>query len=108
MTKYSLMDIIEYASTNVVIVRASFVGLSYSYELRKNPNMKVTISNLYALGAYDELKDYVVIKHAMLFASTIIIKVFAGTIVKLFNAGVTEDMIKNEILSEVVINWDLV
>ncbi|KAK2434561.1 thiamine thiazole synthase, chloroplastic [Trifolium repens] len=58
---------------------------------------------------YDEQDDYVVIKHAALFTSTIMSKLLARPNVKLFNAVAAEDLIvKNGRVGGVVTNWALV
>lgn len=58
---------------------------------------------------YDEQDSYVVIKHAALFASTIMSKLLARTNVTLFNAVAVEDLIvKGGRVSGVVTNWALV
>ncbi|KAG6394057.1 hypothetical protein SASPL_144636 [Salvia splendens] len=58
---------------------------------------------------YDEQDDYVVIKHAALFTSTIMSKLLARPNVKLFNAVAAEDLIvKSGRVSGVVTNWALV
>lgn len=138
MTRRYMMDMITHADTDVVIVGAGSAGLSCAYELSKNPDVKVAIVEqsvspgggawlggqlfsamvvrkpahlfLDEIGVpYDELEDYVVIKHAALFTSTIMSKVLARPNVKLFNAVAAEDLIiKNERVSGVVTNWALV
>ncbi|KAL8517005.1 hypothetical protein ACS0TY_015295 [Phlomoides rotata] len=45
---------------------------------------------------YDEQEDYVVIKHAALFTSTIMSKLLARPNVKLFNTVAAEDLIVND------------
>lgn len=58
---------------------------------------------------YDEQDNYVVIKHAALFTSTIMSKLLARPNVKLFNAVAAEDLIvKNGRVGGVVTNWALV
>jgi len=58
---------------------------------------------------YDEQEDYVVIKHAALFTSTIMSKLLARPNVKLFNAVAAEDLIVKEgRVGGVVTNWALV
>nr|GFB69360.1 thiamine thiazole synthase, chloroplastic-like [Tanacetum cinerariifolium] len=58
---------------------------------------------------YDEQEDYVLIKHAALFTSTIMSKLLAHPTVKLFNAVVAEDLIIQEgRVTGVVTNWVLV
>lgn len=59
--------------------------------------------------AYDEQDNYVVIKHAALFTSTIMSKLLARPNVKLFNAVAAEDLIvKGGRVGGVVTNWALV
>lgn len=138
MTRRYMTDMITYADTDVVIVGAGSAGLSCAYELSKNPNVQVAILEqsvspgggawlggqlfsamvvrkpahlfLNELGIdYDEQDDYVVIKHAALFTSTIMSKLLARPNVKLFNAVATEDLIvKNGRVGGVVTNWSLV
>ncbi|GJX39902.1 thiamine thiazole synthase, chloroplastic-like protein [Tanacetum coccineum] len=58
---------------------------------------------------YDEQEDYVVIKHAALFTSTIMSKLLARPNVKLFNAVAAKDLIIQEgRVAGVVTNWALV
>nr|GFA53056.1 thiamine thiazole synthase, chloroplastic-like [Tanacetum cinerariifolium] len=58
---------------------------------------------------YDEQEDYVVIKQAALFTSTIMSKLLARPNVKLFNAVAAEDLIIQEgRVAGVVTNWALV
>lgn len=129
---------ITFADTDVVIVGAGSAGLSCAYELSKNPNINIAIieqsvspgggawlgGQLFSAMvvrkpahlfldeldiSYDELEDYVVIKHAALFTSTIMSKLLARSNVKLFNAVAVEDLIvKSGRVSGVVTNWALV
>lgn len=138
MTRRYMTDMITHADTDVVIVGAGSAGLSCAYELSKNPDVKVAIVEqsvspgggawlggqlfsamvvrkpahrfLDEIGvAYDELENYVVIKHAALFTSTIMSKLLARPNVKLFNAVAAEDLIiKEGRVSGVVTNWALV
>lgn len=138
MTRRYMMDMITHADTDVVIVGAGSAGLSCAYELSKNPDVKVAIIEqsvspgggawlggqlfsamvvrkpahlfLDEIGVpYDEAEDYVVIKHAALFTSTIMSQVLARPNVKLFNAVAAEDLIiKEGRVSGVVTNWALV
>jgi len=123
-----------------------YAGLCCAYELSKNPKLNIAIieqsvspgggawlggqlmsamvvrkpANLLLdeIGVpYDDVCDeYVVIKHAALFTSTIMSKVLQAPNVKLFNATAAEDMIlkkdeKTECgmrLNGVVTNWSLV
>ena len=138
MTRRYMTDMITYADTDVVVVGAGSAGLSCAYELSKNPNVQVAIieqsvspgggawlgGQLFSAMVvrkpahhfldeleieYDEQEDYVVIKHAALFTSTIMSKVLARPNVKLFNAVAAEDLIiKGGRVGGVVTNWALV
>ncbi|XP_031265061.1 thiamine thiazole synthase, chloroplastic [Pistacia vera] len=138
MTRRYMTDMITYADTDVVVVGAGSAGLSCAYELSKNPNIQVAIIEqsvspgggawlggqlfsamvvrkpahlfLNELGIdYDEQDNYVVIKHAALFTSTIMSKLLARPNVKLFNAVAAEDLIvKENRIGGVVTNWALV
>ncbi|XP_020226642.1 thiamine thiazole synthase, chloroplastic [Cajanus cajan] len=138
MTRRYMTDMVTHADTDVVIVGAGSAGLSCAYELSKNPSVKVAIveqsvspgggawlggqlfsamvvrkpANLFLdeLGLeYDEQDNYVVMKHAALFTSTIMSKLLARPNVKLFNAVAAEDLIvKNGRVGGVVTNWALV
>lgn len=122
MTRRYMTDMITYADTDVVIIGAGSAGLSCAFELSKNPNINIALIEqsvspgggawlggqlfsamvvrkpahrfLDEVGVdYDELEDYVVIKHAALFTSTIMSKLLARPNVKLFNAVCAEDLI---------------
>ncbi|KAK3427138.1 hypothetical protein EUGRSUZ_F03433 [Eucalyptus grandis] len=138
MTRRYMMDMITYADTDVVVVGAGSAGLSCAYELSKNPDVQVAIieqsvspgggawlgGQLFSAMVvrkpahrfldeleieYDEQDNYVVIKHAALFTSTIMSKLLARPNVKLFNAVAAEDLIvKNDRVGGVVTNWALV
>ncbi|CAL1397753.1 unnamed protein product [Linum trigynum] len=138
MTRRYMTDMLTYADTDVVIVGAGSAGLSCAYELSKNPDIRIAIIEqsvspgggawlggqlfsamvvrkpahlfLNEVGVdYDELEDYVVIKHAALFTSTIMSKLLARPNVKLFNAVAVEDLIvKGGRVGGVVTNWALV
>ncbi|XP_028806160.1 thiamine thiazole synthase 2, chloroplastic [Neltuma alba] len=138
MTRRYMTDMITYADTDVVIIGAGSAGLSCAYELSKNPSIRVAILEqsvspgggawlggqlfsamvvrkpahlfLDELGVdYDEQGDYVVIKHAAVFTSTIMSKLLARPNVKLFNAVAAEDLIvKEDRVAGVVTNWALV
>lgn len=138
MTRRYMTDMITHADTDVVVVGAGSAGLCCAYELSKNPNVKVAIveqsvspgggawlgGQLFSAMvvrkpahrfldelevAYDEMEDYVVIKHAALFTSTVMSKLLARPNVKLFNAVAAEDLIiKNGRVGGVVTNWALV
>ncbi|KAL1206506.1 Thiamine thiazole synthase [Cardamine amara subsp. amara] len=138
MTRRYMTDMITYAETDVVVVGAGSAGLSCAYEISKNPNVQVAIIEqsvspgggawlggqlfsamivrkpahlfLDEIGvAYDEKDNYVVVKHAALFTSTIMSKLLARPNVKLFNAVAAEDLIvKGNRVGGVVTNWALV
>ncbi|KAK1260156.1 hypothetical protein QJS04_geneDACA019129 [Acorus gramineus] len=138
MTRRYMTDMITYADTDVVVVGAGSAGLSCAYELSKNPDVRVAIieqsvspgggawlgGQLFSAMVvrkpahhfldelsvpYDEAEDYVVIKHAALFTSTIMSKLLARPNVKLFNAVAAEDLIVKEgRVAGVVTNWALV
>ncbi|KAH0888981.1 hypothetical protein HID58_051410 [Brassica napus] len=120
MTRRYMTDMITYAETDVVVVGAGSAGLSCAYEISKNPNVQVAIIEqsvspgahlfLDEIGVpYDEQDNYVVIKHAALFTSTIMSKLLARPNVKLFNAVAAEDLIvKGNRVGGVVTNWALV
>uniref|UniRef100_A0A2P2IVZ2 cysteine-dependent adenosine diphosphate thiazole synthase n=1 Tax=Rhizophora mucronata TaxID=61149 RepID=A0A2P2IVZ2_RHIMU len=138
MTRRYMTDMVTYADTDVIVVGAGSAGLSCAYELSKNPSIRVAIIEqsvspgggawlggqlfsamvvrkpahgfLDELGVeYDEQENYVVVKHAALFTSTIMSKLLARPNVKLFNAVAAEDLIvKGGRVSGVVTNWALV
>lgn len=138
MTRRYMTDMITYADTDVIVVGAGSAGLSCAYELSKNPDISVAIIEQSVspgggawLGGqlfsamivrkpahkfldeleieYDEQENYVVIKHAALFTSTIMSKLLARPNVKLFNAVAAEDLIvKGNRVAGVVTNWALV
>lgn len=138
MTRRYMTDMITYADTDVVIVGAGSAGLSCAYELSKNPDINIAIIEQSVspgggawLGGqlfsamivrkpahkfldeleieYDEQDNYVVIKHAALFTSTIMSKLLAKPNVKLFNAVAAEDLIvRGDRVAGVVTNWALV
>ncbi|KAL9236350.1 hypothetical protein vseg_011033 [Gypsophila vaccaria] len=138
MTRRYMTDMITFADTDVVIIGAGSAGLSCAYELSKNPNINIALIEqsvspgggawlggqlfsamvvrkpahhfLTELGIdFDELEDYVVIKHAALFTSTIMSRLLARPNVKLFNAVAVEDLIvKAGRVGGVVTNWALV
>ncbi|CAH2352287.1 thiamine thiazole synthase [[Candida] railenensis] len=145
MTKRYFADMDKYAESDVVIVGAGSAGLSAAYVIAKNrPDLKVAIIEAsvspgggcwlggqlfsamvlrkpaqYFLDeievAYEDEGDYVVVKHAALFMSTLMSKVLQFPNVKLFNATCVEDLItrKDETTGEirvagVVTNWTLV
>ncbi|KAM1262168.1 hypothetical protein ACFX2J_027142 [Malus domestica] len=44
MTRHYMTDVITYADTGVVVVDAGFARLSYTYEINKNPDVQVAIT----------------------------------------------------------------
>jgi thiamine thiazole synthase len=145
MTKRYFADLDKFTESDVVIVGAGSAGLSAAYVLAKNrPELKIAIIEASVspgggcwLGGqlfsamvlrkpaqlfldeleiqYDDEGDYVVVKHAALFMSTLLSKVLQFPNVKLFNATAVEDLItrRDENTGElriagVVTNWTLV
>ncbi|KAI7855342.1 thiazole biosynthetic enzyme, chloroplastic [Circinella umbellata] len=138
MTSRYFTDMMEYAESDVVIVGAGSAGLSCAWELSKDPSIKIAIieqsvspgggcwlggqlfsamivrkpaqSFLEDVGVpFEEKENYVVVKHAALFTSTILSKVLQRPNVKLFNATAVEDLIvKQNEVKGVVTNWALV
>lgn len=137
VTRY-MNDMLHYAESDVVIVGCGSAGLSCAWELSKDPSLKIAIieqsvspgggcwlgGQLFSAMVvrkpadkfldeleipYDEKDDYVVVKHAALFTSTILSKILLRPNVKLFNATAVEDLIvKNNKVAGVVTNWTLV
>jgi thiamine thiazole synthase len=144
MTKRYFQDLDKYAESDVVIIGAGSAGLSAAYTLAKNrPDLKIAIieasvspgggcwlgGQLFSamvvrkpghlflddLGLqYEDEGDYVVVKHAAYFMSTLLSKVLEFPNVKLFNATAVEDVITRSDgngrlrLTGVVTNWTLV
>ncbi|KAG0164712.1 triosephosphate isomerase [Apophysomyces sp. BC1034] len=138
MTSRYMTDMLDYAETDVVVVGCGSAGLSCAWELSKDPNIKIAIieQNVSPGGGcwlggqlfsamivrkpadkflkdvgvpYDEKENYVVVKHAALFTSTILSKLLMRPNVKLFNATAVEDLIvKDRKVAGVVTNWALV
>ena len=122
MTQRYMSEMLDYAETDVVIVGAGSAGLSCAYELTKHPDIKVAIleQNVAPGGGcwlggqlmssmvvrkpadefldelevpYDDQGDYVVVKHAALFMSSVLRKALIAPNVKLFNAVAVEDLL---------------
>lgn len=144
MTRRYFEDLDKYAESDVVIVGAGSCGLSAAYVLAKSrPDLKIAIVEagvapgggawlggqlfsamvmrkpaeqfLEEIGVpYDDEGDYVVVKHAALFTSTLMSQVLKFPNVKLFNATAVEDLITrkdaqgNLRIAGVVTNWTLV
>ena len=123
MTRRYFADLDNYAESDVVIVGAGSCGLSTAYTLAKaRPDLKIAIIEasvspgggcwlggqlfsamvlrkpgekfLEEIGVpYEDEGNYVVVKHAALFMSTLMSKVLVMPNVKLFNATCVEDLI---------------
>jgi len=148
MTRRYFTDLDTYAESDIVIVGAGSCGLSTAFMLAtKRPDLKIAIIEagvapgggawlggqlfsamvmrkpaqlfLNELGvAYEDEGDFVVVKHAALFTSTLLSKVLQFPNVKLFNATAVEDLITRPAptaenpdavrIAGVVTNWTLV
>jgi thiamine thiazole synthase len=145
MTKRYFADLDKYAESDIVIVGAGSCGLSAAYIIAKaRPDLKIAIieggvapgggawlgGQLFSAMVmrkpadefldeiqvpYDDEGDYIVVKHAALFTSTILSKVLSFPNVKLFNATTVEDLITRKDaetgelrIAGVVTNWTLV
>lgn len=146
MARRYFADLDKYAESDIVIVGAGSCGLSAAYTLAKaRPDLKIAIIEasvspgggawlggqlfsamimrkpadafLREIGVpYDVEENYVVVKHAALFTSTLLSKVIAFPNVKLFNATAVEDLITRRDdsapggirVAGVVTNWTLV
>ena len=144
MTKRYFADLDNYAESDVVIVGAGSCGLSTAYTLgMARPDLKIAIIEasvspgggcwlggqlfsamvlrkpadefLNDIGVpYEDEGNFVVVKHAALFMSTLMSKVLALPNVKLFNATCVEDLITRPTADGglrvvgVVTNWTLV
>jgi len=145
MTRRYFTDLDTYAESDIVIIGAGSCGLSAAYTLAKlRPDLRIAIVEagvapgggawlggqlfsamvmrkpadafLREVGVpYEDEGDYVVVKHAALFTSTVLSKVLAMPNVKMFNATAVEDLITRtdaetgEVrVAGVVVNWTLV
>jgi len=148
MTRRYFSDLDTYAESDVVIVGAGSCGLSAAFTLAtKRPDLKIAIVEagvapgggawlggqlfsamvmrkpaelfLNEIGVpYEDEGDFVVVKHAALFTSTLLSKVLQFPNVKLFNATAVEDLITRPAptssdpnavrIAGVVTNWTLV
>lgn len=142
MTSRYMTDMMDHAETDVVIIGAGSAGLSCAYELTKYPDIKVTIleQNVAPGGGcwlggqlfsamivrkpanelldelqvpYDDKGDYVVVKHAALFMSSVLRATLLANNTKLFNAVAVEDLLVRHEgdgirVRGVVTNWSLV
>ncbi|KUI58264.1 Thiamine thiazole synthase [Cytospora mali] len=146
MTSRYFKDLDTYAESDIVIIGAGSCGLSAAYMLGKaRPDLKIAIIEagvapgggawlggqlfsamvmrkpadafLTELGIpFEDEGDYVVVKHAALFTSTVLSKVLQFPNIKLFNATTVEDLITRRTpdgehdlrIAGVVTNWTLV
>jgi thiamine thiazole synthase len=127
MTRRYFNDLDTYAESDVVIVGAGSCGLSAAFTLAtKRPDLKIAMVMrkpaelfLNEIGVpYEDEGDFVVVKHAALFTSTLLSKVLQFPNVKLFNATAVEDLITRPAptpsdpnavrIAGVVTNWTLV
>ncbi|KAE9992658.1 hypothetical protein EG327_008259 [Venturia inaequalis] len=144
MTRRYFEDLDKFAESDIVIVGAGSCGLSAAYVLgSKRPDLKIAIVEagvapgggawlggqlfsamvmrkpadafLREIGVpYEDEGDFVVVKHAALFTSTVMSKVLQFPNIKLFNATTVEDLITRPAANEsvriagVVTNWTLV
>jgi thiamine thiazole synthase len=148
MTRRYFKDLDEHAESDIVIVGAGSCGLSTAYVLgTQRPDLRITIVEagvapgggawlggqlfsamvmrkpadafLREIGVpYEDEGNFVVVKHAALFTSTLLSKVLAMPNVKLFNATCVEDLITRPAtdadadagirIAGVVTNWTLV
>ena len=144
MTRRYFQDLDMYAESDVVIIGAGSCGLSTAFVLAKaRPDLKIAIIEasvspgggawlggqlfsamvlrkpaetfLKDLGVpYEEEANFVVVKHAALFTSTLLSRVLSFPNVKLFNATAVEDLITRPTpsgiprIAGVVVNWTLV
>ncbi|KAI0385474.1 STI35 protein [Hypomontagnella monticulosa] len=144
MVRRYFNDLDTYAESDIVIVGAGSCGLSTAYTLAKaRPDLKIAIIEasvspgggawlggqlfsamvmrkpadefLTDIGVpFEDEGNYVVVKHAALFTSTLLSKVIAFPNVKLFNATSVEDLITRRDesgairIAGVVTNWTLV
>jgi len=145
MTRRYFHDLDTYTESDITIVGAGSAGLSCAYILGTlRPDLRISIleagvapgggawlggqlfsamvmrkpANVFLdqVGVpYEDEGDYVVVKHAALFTSTVLSKVLQMDNVKLFNATTVEDLITRQDqetgevrIAGVVTNWTLV
>lgn len=146
MTRRYFADLDSYAESDIVIIGAGSCGLSAAYTLGKmRPDLKIAIIEsgvapgggawlggqlfsamimrkpadafLSEIGVpFEDEGNFVIVKHAALFTSTILSKVLAMPNTKLFNATTVEDLITRRDstgadgirIGGVVVNWTTV
>lgn len=145
MTRRYFADLDAHAESDIVIIGAGSCGLSAAYTLAKlRPDLRIAIVEagvapgggawlggqlfsamvmrkpadvfLREVGVpFEDEGDFVVVKHAALFTSTVLSKVLQFPNVKLFNATTVEDLITRRQdgsgdvrVAGVVTNWTLV
>ncbi|KAJ9148624.1 Thiamine thiazole synthase [Pleurostoma richardsiae] len=144
MTRRYFADLDSFAESDIVIIGAGSCGLSAAYTLGKlRPDLKIAIVEagvspgggawlggqlfsamvmrkpadafLTELGVpFEDEGNFVVVKHAALFTSTVLSKVLQFPNIKLFNATAVEDLITRRNADDdvriagVVTNWTLV
>jgi thiamine thiazole synthase len=142
MSRRYFADLDKACESDVIIVGAGSAGLCAAYELTKHPEIQVTLieqsvspgggawlgGQLFSAMVcrkpadellkelevpYEDMGDYVVVKHAALFTSTVLSKVLKAPNVKLLNATAAEDLIIKPVdgqkrVAGAVINWALV
>ncbi|KAG6357923.1 hypothetical protein INS49_013806 [Diaporthe citri] len=146
MTSRYFSDLDTYAESDIVIIGAGSCGLSAAYTLGKmRPDLKIAIIEagvapgggawlggqlfsamvmrkpadafLTEIGVpFEDEGNFVVVKHAALFTSTVLSKVLEFPNIKLFNATTVEDLItRRDVagsadvrIAGVVTNWTLV
>ncbi|KAF2193241.1 Thi4-domain-containing protein [Zopfia rhizophila CBS 207.26] len=148
MTRRYFTDLDNYAESDIVIIGAGSCGLSTAYMLGKQrPDLKIAVveagvapgggawlgGQLFSAMVmrkpadaflndldvpYEDEGDFVVVKHAALFTSTLLSRVLTFPNVKLFNATAVEDLITRPAptatdphavrIAGVVTNWTLV
>lgn len=127
MTRRYFADLDTHAESDIVIVGAGSCGLSCAYTLGKlRPDLRITMIEagvapgggawlggqlfsamvmrkpadvfLRDVGVpFEDEGDYVVVKHAALFTSTVLSRVLGMENVKLFNATTVEDLITRQV-----------
>jgi len=148
MTRRYFADLDNYAESDIVLIGAGSCGLSAAYMLGKQrPDLKIAIVEagvapgggawlggqlfsamvmrkpadafLKDVGVpFEDEGDFVVVKHAALFTSTLLSRVLSFPNIKLFNATAVEDLITRPAptpsdphavrIAGVVTNWTLV